>query len=60
MIALLPFLEFITTLPPFVLVIIGIVALGIVFTIARRLVKFALSLAALAVLILVIIKLVNH
>ncbi len=54
------FLEFVSTLPPFTLVIIGIVALGIVFAIARRLVKFALSLAALAVLILVIIKLVNH
>ncbi|MBI3259975.1 MAG: hypothetical protein HYZ54_10945 [Ignavibacteriae bacterium] len=60
MISFLTFLEFFATLPPFALVIIGAIVLGIVFAIARRLVKFALSIAALTILILVIIKLVNH
>ncbi|MBS1538083.1 MAG: hypothetical protein JST20_10085 [Bacteroidetes bacterium] len=60
MVCFLSFLEFFSALPPFALVIIGVVVLGIVFAIARRLVKFALSLAALAILILVILKLVQH
>jgi hypothetical protein len=60
MISFLSFLEFIAALPPFALIIIGVVVLGIIFAIARKLVKFALSLAALAILILVIIKLVHH
>ena len=60
MISFLSFLEFLAALPPFALVVVGIIVLGIVFAIARRLLKFALSLAALAILILVILKLVNH
>ena len=60
MISFLSFLEFFTTLPPFALVIVGIIVLGLVFAVFRRLVKFALSIAALAILVLVIIKLVNH
>lgn len=53
-------IDFITTLPPFAQVLLGVIVLGIVFAIARRLVKFALSLAALVILGLVIFRLVQQ
>ncbi|MFN8361381.1 MAG: hypothetical protein U0264_15820 [Candidatus Kapaibacterium sp.] len=53
-------INYITSLPPFALVILGVIILGIVFAVARRLVKFALSLAALVILGLVIFRLVQQ
>ncbi|MBK9246954.1 MAG: hypothetical protein IPM69_02290 [Ignavibacteria bacterium] len=53
-------INYLQSLPPFAQVILGVIVVGIVFAIARRLVKFALSLAALVILGLVIIKLVQQ
>lgn len=49
-------LNYAYSLPPTVLYIIGGLIIVIVFSIFKKLIKFALSLAALIILILVIIK----
>jgi hypothetical protein len=41
------------------IVILAVIVFGIIFAIFRRLIKFALSLAALTILVLVIIKLLE-
>jgi len=52
-------IEFLSSLPTFAFVIIAIVIVGILFSIFKRLIRFAMSLAALTILILVIIKLLE-
>ncbi|MES2764838.1 MAG: hypothetical protein V4642_03150 [Bacteroidota bacterium] len=52
-------IQFISGLPTFMIVILAVIVFGIVFAIFRRLIKFALSLAALTILVLVIIKLLE-
>lgn len=52
-------ITFVSGLPTFMIVILAVIVFGIVFAIFRRLIKFALSLAALTILVLVIIKLLE-
>lgn len=53
-------MEFFLSLPVIAQVIIGFCVVGVIFALLKRLVKFALSLAALVILVLVISKLLNH
>lgn len=54
------FLSVLTGLPPFAIAIIAVFVIGIVFAILRRLIKFAVTLAALIILLLVIMRLLQH
>lgn len=47
-------------LPFFILILIGIIVLLIVLKVARSFIKFALSVCALVILALVILKLLNQ
>lgn len=47
-------------LPIFILILIGIIVLLIVLKVARSFIKFALSVCALVILALVILKLLNQ
>ena len=53
-------ISIITGMPTFALAIIAVVIVGIVFAILRRVIKFALTLAALTILLLVIVRLLDH
>jgi len=53
-------IRYFTDLPPFGLAIIAIFLVGIVFAIFRKLIKFAITLAALIIMVLVIIRLLQH
>ncbi len=52
-------ITFVSGLPTFMIVILAVIVFGIIFAIFRRLIKFALSLAALTILVLVIMKLLD-
>lgn len=54
------YLSIVTGMPTFAIAIIAVFIIGIVFAILRRLIKFALSLAALIILLLVIVRLLEH
>ena len=51
---------FFSETPLFVVILIATFAIGIVFAILRKLIKFAVTLAALIILIIVIVKLLQH
>ena len=53
-------IEFFAGLPTFAVVIIIALAVGLVFTILKKLLKFGLMLAALIILVIVIVKLLNQ
>lgn len=53
-------IEMFVALPVFAKIIIGILAVGLVFTIVKKLVKFGLMLAALIILVMVIMRLINQ
>lgn len=53
-------IETLSTLPQGALYILAFLAISIVFMVLKKLVKFAIMLAALAILVLVIIKLMAH
>lgn len=52
--------ETITSLPQGALYVLAFLAVSIIFMILKKLVKFAIMLAALAILVIVIMKLVAH
>lgn len=52
-------MEFLAGLPPFAIAIIVVLAIGIVFSLLKKLVKFGLMLAALAILVIVVLKLIT-
>lgn len=54
------YLSIVTGMPTFAIAIIAVFIIGIVFAILRRLIKFALTLAALIILLLVIMRLLEH
>ncbi|MBN8573213.1 MAG: hypothetical protein ACK5C0_12115 [Candidatus Kapaibacterium sp.] len=54
------YISIITGMPTFALAIIAVFIVGIVFAILRRLIKFAITLAALTILLLVIVRLLDH
>lgn len=51
---------FFSETPLFVIILIVSFAIGIVFAVLRKLIKFAITLAALIILIIVIVKLLQH
>jgi hypothetical protein len=53
-------IETITSLPKEALLVLAFLVVSIVFMVLRKLVKFAIMLAALVILVLVIMKLLAH
>jgi hypothetical protein len=54
------YISIITGMPTFAIAIIAVFIVGIVFALLRRLIKFAITLAALTILLLVIVRLLEH
>ncbi|MFN4769239.1 MAG: hypothetical protein ACK45R_01815 [Candidatus Kapaibacterium sp.] len=53
-------IETITSLPKEALLVLAFLVVSIVFMVLRKLIKFAIMLAALVILVLVIMKLLAH